>query len=204
MMTIPPLPPTPPPTEDETPAGGESVQAGPKRSWWRSNLVALVALVVLVPATATTVGYQEWYQHFGFGARAVTAVMVPDDESVERLGATWGPLRGGEVQDLSGLDVPDDTRLLAVAVPVDASAEGIACETPKLVEQSTGREWRPVRLEIGLLSSSDEPERCLSAESGEYEMIVPFVVPDDAEGPFWVDVFLYDSGGEFLRFSFEP
>jgi len=204
-MTIPPPPPAQPSTENETPAADdEGVRPARKRSWWRNNLVALVALAVLLPATAATVGYQEWYQYFGFGARAVTPVMVPDDESVELVGATWGPLRGGEVQDLSGLDVPDGTRLLGVVVPVDASTEGVACETPKLVEQSTGREWRPVRLAIGLLSSSDEPETCLSTESGEYEMIVPFVVPDDADGPFWVDVRPYDAGGAFLRFSFEP
>ncbi|WP_188434790.1 hypothetical protein [Microbacterium murale] len=173
-------------------------------SWWRSNLLALVALVVLIPMTTAAVGWQEWYQYFGFGARAVTGIEVAEKDTADLVGATWGPVRGGEVEDVSGLDVPDDTRLIAVAVPVDARAEGIGCETPKLVEQSTGREWRPVRLEIGLLSSPDEPETCISDELGEYEMIVPFVVPDDAEGPFWVDVRPYDAGGSFLRFSFEP
>ncbi|HWK78535.1 MULTISPECIES: hypothetical protein [unclassified Microbacterium] len=196
-MTIPPLPPSP--ARSETPAA-----AAKAPSWWRRNAVALIGVAVLVPMTAAAIGWQEWYQYFGFGARAVTAIAVAEDDTVDFVGATWGPIRGGEIDDLTGLDVPDGTRLLAAAIPVQASTEGIGCETPKLVEQSTGRIWTPTRLEIGLLSDPDEPETCLSAEAGDYELIVPFVVPDDAEGPFWVDVRPYDAGGSFLRFSFEP
>jgi hypothetical protein len=198
-MTI-PLPPVPPaPRED---AEAAAVPAKPL-SWWRRNTLALVALVLLLPATAIAVGWQEWYQFFGFGARAVTPVVVAEDETTDLAGATWGPVRGGEIEDLSGLDVPEDTRLIAVGVPVD-TGEGVACETPTLVEQSTGREWSPVRAEIGLESSAEEPELCLGSQTGSYELIVPFVVPEDVEGPFWVDVRPYDAGGSFVRFEFEP
>lgn len=193
-MTIPPLPVS---AESPTPA-----RKAP--SWWRRNLIALVALVVLLPVTAAAVGWQEWYQFFGFGTRAVSAVVVADGETADLAGATWGPLRGGEVQDISGLDVPDGARLLAVAVPVDASTAAVACALPTLVEQKTGREWRPVATEIGYFPGADEPQTCLSGETGAYDLVVPFVVPDDAEGPFWVDVMPYDAGGSFLRFSFEP
>ena len=194
-MTIPALP----PVRDEDPPVPANVP-----SWWRRNLVALIALAVLLPATAATIGWQEWYQYFGFGARASAAVEVTDGDTAELAGATWGPIRGGEITDVSGLDVPDGTRLIAAGIPVDASIEGIGCDSPTLVEASTGREWRPVRSEIGLQYDPDEPERCLSEDAGEYELIVPFVVPDDAEGPFWVDVMPYDAGGSFVRFSFEP
>jgi len=199
-MTI-PLPPVPPaPRED--PAVTDAPPKPP--SWWRRNTLALVALVLLLPATAIAVGWQEWYQYFGFGARAVAPVVVPEDETTDLAGAGWGPVRGGEIEDLSGLDVPDGTRLIAVGVPVKAGAEGVACETPTLVEQSTGREWSPVRAEIGLESSPDEPELCLRSQTGSYELIVPFVVPEEVEGPFWVDVRPYDAGGSFVRFEFEP
>lgn len=194
-MTIPPLP----PVHDEEPAAPAKAP-----SWWRRNLVSLIALTAILPVTAAVIGWQEWYQYFGFGTRAVTAVEVADGETADLAGAIWGPIRGGEITDLSGLDVPDGTRLIAAGIPVDASTEGIGCGAPTLVEASTGREWRPVRSEIGLLSDPDEPEQCLSAEPGEYELIVPFVIPVDAEGPFWVDVMPYDAGGSFVRFSFEP
>ncbi|QNA93652.1 hypothetical protein [Microbacterium sp. Se63.02b] len=157
-----------------------------------------------LPATAVAVGWQEWYQYFGFAARAVTPVVVAEGETTDLAGAGWGPVRGGEIEELSGLDVPPDTRLIAVGVPVDPDAEGIGCDTPTLVEQSTGREWSPVRAEIGLDWSADEPETCLSEQDGAYELIVPFVVPDEVEGPFWVDVRPYDAGGSFVRFEFEP
>lgn len=198
LMTIPP-----PLHPGAAPADEASAVSRPP-SWWRRNRVALVALLVLAPLTAAAVGWQEWYQFFGFGGRPVTAVSVAQDDTAELAGAEWGPLRGGEIDDVSGLDVPEDTRLIAVAVPVNPSVEGIGCETPKLVEQATGREWRPVRLEIGLPWSADEPETCLSEGADPYELIVPFVVPEDATGPFWVDVRPYGAGASFLRFTLEP
>jgi hypothetical protein len=196
-MTIPP-----PPMPSSAPAETDAAPAAP--SWWRRNLVALLALPVLILATAFAVGWQEWRQYFDFGARPVSPVIVGEGDTAELADARWGPVRGGEITDLGGLDVPSGTRLIAVAVPVDATAEGLSCDTPVLVEQSTGREWRPVRSEIGLLSDPTEPERCLSEETGSYDLIVPFVVPDDVEGPFWVDVWPQSAGGAFLRFSFEP
>ena len=199
-MTI-PLPPIPPaPREDPETA----TTPGKPPSWWRRNTLALVALALLLPATAFAVGWQEWYQYFGFGVRAVTPVVVPEDETTDLVGAVWGPVRGGDIEDVSGLDMPEHARLIAVAIPVDPGAEGMACETPTLVEQSTGREWSPVRAEIGLDWSADEPETCLSDQAGPYELIVPFVVPDDVEGPFWVDVRPYDAAASFVRFDFAP
>ncbi|AZS48595.1 hypothetical protein CVS53_03317 [Microbacterium oxydans] len=199
-MTI-PLPPIPPaPREDPETA----TTPGKPPSWWRRNTLALVALALLLPATAFAVGWQEWYQYFGFGVRAVTPVVVPEDETTDLVGAVWGPVRGGDIEDVSGLDMPEHARLIAVAIPVDPGAEGMACETPTLVEQSTGREWSPVRAEIGLDWSADEPETCLSDQASPYELIVPFVVPDDVEGPFWVDVRPYDAAASFVRFDFAP
>lgn len=199
-MTIPP--PLFPPAPQEDPAA--AAVPTKRDSWWRRNTVALIALALLVPATAAAVGWQEWYQYFGFGARAVTPVVVPEDETTDLAGAAWGPIRGGEIDDVSGLDVPEKTRLIAVAVPVDPESEGVGCEAPVLVEQSTGREWSPVRAEIGLDWSADEPETCLSEQASPYELIVPFVVPADVEGPFWVDIRPYRAGGSFVRFEFEP
>jgi len=196
-MTIPPppVPPTPPPTP-EAPARPPS--------WWRRNRLALVALAILVPATAFAVGWQEWRQYFAFDGRPVTPIAVEEGDSKDTAGASWGPVRGGEITDVAGLDVPPDTRLIAVAVPADPDTDGLICDTPVLVEQKTGREWRPVRSEIGLESDPTEPERCMPDQTSPYELVVPFVVPDDVEGPFWVDVWPQRAGGSFLRFSFEP
>ncbi|WP_435747628.1 hypothetical protein [Microbacterium sp. PMB16] len=191
-IPIPPAPPTPAP-EPARPT-----------SWWRRNRLALIALAVVVPVTAGGVGWHEWHQYFGFGGRPFQPVLVEDGDSIEFAGAEWGPLRGGELDDLSGFDLPDGTTVVAVGIPVDPDAKGVSCTTPVLVDQETGREWRAARSEIGLLYNSEEPETCDSSTRGEYELIVPFVVPDDVEGPFWVDVWPQKAGGSFLRFSLEP
>ncbi|KJQ56126.1 hypothetical protein RS85_00011 [Microbacterium sp. SA39] len=154
--------------------------------------------------TVGGVGWHEWHQYFGFGALPFQPVVVEDDDSIELAGAEWGPLRGGELDDLSGLDLPDGATVIAVGIPVDAGTEGVSCQAPVLVDQKTGREWRTARSEIGLLYDPDEPESCVKIDKGEYELIVPFVVPDDVEGPFWVDVWPQKAGGSFLRFSLEP
>lgn len=198
-MSIPP-PPVPPQPVLPVPA------PAPRTSWWRRNRLALIALAVLAPATALGIGWHEWHQFYGYDARPYLPTVVDDDGTAELAGATWGPVRSVEVADTSGFDVPEGTTLIAVAVPVDveSSSEGISCRTPRLVQQQTGREWESVRFEIGLLSDPDEPEFCSTDETGSYELLVPFVVPDDVEGPFWVDVWPHDAGGSFLRFSVDP
>lgn len=197
-MTIPIPPAAPAALAAPTPAPAPGI------SWWRRNRLALVALAVLIPGTAVGIGWHEWHQYYGFDARPFQPVVVEDGDTAELLGATWGPVRGGELDDLSGFDVPADVKVIAVGIPVDAGATGVSCSTPVLVHQETGREWGTARAEIGLLSDPDEPESCVKSEKGSYELIVPFVVPDDVEGPFWVDVWPQEAGGSFLRFPLEP
>lgn len=192
-MTI-PLPPATPVPQPEP--------ARPP-SWWRRNRLALIALAVLIPGTAAGIGWHEWHQYYGFEARPLQPIVVEPEDTAELVGVTWGPIRGGEIEDISGFDVPDDATVIAVGIPVAAGAEGVSCAGPILVHQATGREWRTARSEIGLLSDSAEPEFCLASQKGDYELIVPFVVPDDVEGPFWVDVWPQDAGGSFLRFTLE-
>lgn len=197
-MTIPPPPIPVTPPEPAAPA------ALARRSWWRSNLLALVALVVLVPATALGIGGYEWHQFYGFGARPYVPVQVEATHTAKLAGATWGPIRSVEVKDLSGLDVPSGTRLIAAAIPVDAGSTGVTCARPTLTHQESGREWNLVRSEIGVETNLDEPEFCSPADTGKYELIAPFLIPDDVEGPFWVDVWPQDAGGSFLRFEIDP
>lgn len=194
-MTIPPPPAPEVATLVEPPAK--------PRSWWRRNRLALVALAVLAPGTAIGIGWHEWHQYYGFDARPFVPVVVEDGDTAELAGATWGPVRGGELEDLSGFDVPDGATVIAAGIPVDPGPDGVSCTTPVLVHQATGREWQTARTEMGLLFDSEEPEYCVTLDKVDYELIVPFVVPDDVEGPFWVDVWPQEAGGSFLRFTLE-
>ena len=194
-MTIPPPPireqPQPEPQPTRSP------------SWWRRNRLALIALAVLAPGTAIGIGWHEWHQYYGFEARPFQPIVVAPEDSAELLGATWGPIRGGEIEDVSGFDVPDGATVIAVGIPVDPGPDGVSCTAPTLVHQETGREWHTARTEMGLLYDSAEPEYCVKLDKVDYELIVPFVVPDDVEGPFWVDVWPQEAGGSFLRFTLE-
>ena len=190
-IPVPPAPPTPQP------------EPVPPLSWWRRNRMALIALAILVPGTAAGIGWHEWHQYYGFDARPFQPIVVEEEGTADLVGATWGPIRGGELDDVTGLDVPSGATVIAVGIPVAAGADGVTCAGPVLVDQATGREWRTARSEIGLLSDSAEPEFCLKSQKGDYELILPFVVPDDVDGPFWVDVWPQDAGGSFLRFTLE-
>lgn len=212
-MTV-PTPLTPTAHAEHSPAArtpAEHPSAAHRGGWWRANRLALVALLVLVPLIGVGVWWNEWYAYYGYGARKVTAVQAPKDGTLDLGGATWGPLKSGEAKDTSGLDLPAGTRLLIAVLPVRPDGRAVACESPLLVHQSSGREWAPVRSEVGIPSSPDEPERCISdladpddpASARPYSITVGYVVPDDVEGPFWLDV---DPLGDerFARFSVEP
>lgn len=193
-MTIPepPLPVLPPEVLPKAP------------SWWRRNRLALIAVAILLPATVVAVGGQNWRLIYAFDARPVHPIVVEEKDSAELAGAAFGPVRSGVIEDLSGLDVPEGAKLIVAGIPVDSGAEGVSCRQPTLTHQASGRQWTLMRSEIGADYNAEEPEYCSSEETGSYELIAPFVVPEDLEGPFWVDVWPQDAGGTFLRFSIDP
>ena len=100
-------------------------------------------------------------------------------------GAEWGPIRSGEIKDMSTLNMPEGTRLLAAIVPVTPDGRAVSCEPPMLVQQSTGREWTPMRSEVGIPYSYDENDTCISDLADEkdpesaqpFSLTVGFVVP---------------------------
>lgn len=174
--------------------------------WWRRNAVALVALAVLVPATAVAIGWREWTAAYEGGLQRSRPIMAGDDGTVQLDGAVFGPVKSGIFTEDDDLPVPDGAIVVAVKIPVDNTdaAEPVGCSAPVLVEQSTGRQWSEMSLDLGLPYDPDAPAFCDTTQEGSYEMLVPFIVPEDAEGSFWVDVAPYDSAPSFARFSISP
>ncbi len=181
-------------------------------TWWHRNTVALIGLFVLLPVTLGVVNYNDWKEYYLYSPSF--AAPVSDDGTVELAGATWGPIRASDISDVEGLLNPEGTRVIAVGIPVELHGDAVpSCSSPVLVEQSTGREWFEMRDELGFEYSADEPTFCVSAETDEngdplpvddYELLVPFIVPEDAEGPFWIEVAPLDAVPLFVRFSVEP
>ncbi|MCS3843070.1 tetratricopeptide repeat protein [Microbacterium sp. AK031] len=171
--------------------------------WWRRNTLPRIALAVLAPVTAGVIGWNEWQEYF---LHRSTTQVAPETEdgTVELGGATWGPIRSQYLGDVEGLTVPEGAEVVVAVIPVTPGAEPISCPAPTLIEQSSGREWSEGRLDLGLSSSSAEPTTCDSTVTEPYELLMPYIVPKDAEGPFWVNIAPPAESPKIVQFSIDP
>ncbi|MGB4135581.1 MAG: hypothetical protein WA971_03390 [Microbacterium sp.] len=195
----------------------ETVVPGPgperrERGWWRRNALSLVAMAVLLPAT---IGAISWQEFRFFHDYRPTEPVLPDAEGIVDLaGAEWGPVKAVVIEDTTGLTVPEGSKVIAVAVPVaphplaagtDPEKSKVRCDAPQLVEQSTGRQWSQMLRELGFPYQADEPTDCVLQEGDDpFRILVPFVVPEDVEGPFWIDVPTTRAYPEFPRLPVDP
>lgn len=180
-----------------------------KMTWWRRNALALGALVILLPAAVVVIAGTEWRDYF-FEREYSEPVYAGSDGIVEFAGTEWGPADVKGLIDSTGLNVPEGSKVLVGVVPVD---EGIlapdetptTCTSPILVSKKDGREWTEMRTQLGLPLMRSEPTNCTAETDGEpYQILAPFVVPKDVEGPFWLDIRVSGQKSEFVRFSIDP
>lgn len=171
--------------------------------WWRRNTVPLIALAVLAPVTAGVIGWNEWQEYFQ--GRSTSAVAPEtEDGTVELAGATWGPIRGQYLENVEGLTLPDGTEVVVAVIPVAPGEDPPSCLAPTLIEQSSGREWSEGRFDLGVSSNPDEPTICDSTATEPYELLLPYIVPKDAEGPFWVNIAPAAVAPQMVQFSIDP
>lgn len=169
----------------------------PRRGWWRRNRTALIAVLILVPLSgAILVGN-------GFRrSRSDTpsdAIHVDVDQTAVYAGVTIGPVSA----DFSSEASPaPDSRVLLVVVPISGE-NPLDCSIT--LRESTGaeREWSEAS---GYLSDVDwsAPRTCDAASTGPYSIEMYFLVPDDATGPFTLDLVEYGQIPRFLRLELHP
>lgn len=175
--------------------------------WWRCNRAGLIVLAVLLPVTVAAIGGLPWWEDFS--SRANVPATARGTETVTLDGSAYGPARATLVTDTTGLTaaIPANARLIAVSVPVTPDHKTKPqCFSPVLVEQSTGRRWAEMGLALGVPYDPDHSTSCATASNhqGPLEMITFYLVPQDATGPFWVDVDVIGARPEFARFSVAP
>lgn len=178
----------------------------PRRGWWRRNRVGLIVLAVLVPGSVAAVGGLSWWDDFS--SRANVPVTARGADPVSLGGSDFGPAQATVVTDTTGLKgIPPTAKVVAVNVPVHPNGKTKpTCSSPVLVEQSTGRRWAEMGHTLGVAFDPDHTTSCATASdhTGPLEMITFYLVPQDAAGPFWVDVDVIDARPEFARFSVSP
>ena len=155
----------------------------PVTGWWRANAVGLGALVVLVPALAATILWNETAP--GVANSPTRAIALAPGATTEYAGATVGPVTA----EFTELPLqPQSTRVVTVAVEVDPGEEPLACTRPVLREvggrerqwtatSDLGREWDP-----------DRQTLCDSEATAPFTLELDYLVPEDASGPFAVEV----------------
>lgn len=171
------------------------------RRWWRRNAVALGAVAVLLPLTAVVIGGSEWW--LVNQSRPVLPHTVPVGASADWAGMAWGPATATELPADAGSELPAGARVIVVEVPVDPGGDPVACGTPMLRELSGAqRQWSDATAEVDW--DYDRPTGCVSDADGPYTVAAPFLVPDDAVGPFGVELTVVDRLPGFLRLVVAP
>jgi hypothetical protein len=157
--------------------------------WWRRNAVALLAVALLLPTTAAVVGGNEWWA--ANQADPVFPTTVDAGATVDFGGATWGPARVGTAASDTADDAPAGARVVVIEVPVDPRGTILSCATPMLREaEGDGRRWSNALADVDW--NYDNSSSCPSDEAVPFTIEVPYLVPDDATGPFGLELTLGD------------
>lgn len=161
--------------------------------WWRRNAIPLVAVAVLLPLTAGVVAVNEWSEYdLGHATKPVT---VPAGDSADYAGAVIGPARAEFASDDAA---PEGTRVVTATVLVTPGDEPIACLSPVLRElDGAHRQWNEASFELDRDFSDDRRTSCDSEMAIRYSLSLDYLVPDDATGPFTIDL---ESGAGLPRY----
>ena len=160
-------------------------------SWWRRQRTALIALVV---AAVAMVAVTVWLDVLP-SARPTDRV-VEADTSVDIAGQTLtlGATEWGE------FEAPSGSRTLSVRLSSSGGFDASLCGRSTLTEPDSSRTW--VSSRKGLEVSSDDGESSCTVETDAYRILLVFLLPDDADGPFRLDI--EGSDDVLARFDIDP
>ncbi|MGZ0712488.1 hypothetical protein ACWPKO_29535 (plasmid) [Coraliomargarita sp. W4R53] len=170
------------------------------RGWWRENAVALVALAVLAPATFGYIAYNE--NAVSSSGSATHAIEVAEGDTLSPYARAWlGP---ASASFTTHPDAPADTVVVEVTVAVDPGRPAISCSSPVLRE-TTGatRQWVEASTDLGGYDS-DRNVFCSSEQSESYTLDLLYLVPDDATGPFAVEIFSVAEAPDYVSMIVAP
>lgn len=168
--------------------------------WWRRNALPLVAIAVLVPVTVGAIAVNEW-SAYDLG-HATKPISVEPGDSARYDGAQIGPA-SAEFTDAPG--APAGTRVVSANVLVTPGDEPISCVSPLLREAGgAGRQWGEASFELEREYDPALKTSCDSELPIRYSLTLEYLVPEDATGPFVIEVSTADALPRFVRLVVEP
>jgi len=175
-------------------------------AWWRSNRRALLALVVVVPLTAGVFLGWEWWKVARYEPTFPT--VAEQGRAADFADITFGPATATEVS-LLGVTAPEGTKFLWVRVPVDRHGAATGCTLTGLRELGgQGRFWRDesktVDWDYRRYTACPNDRRSDLFPRGAFQIDVPFIVPDDVEGPLGVELVIPDELPGYVRLVVVP
>jgi hypothetical protein len=168
--------------------------------WWRRNALALGAVVILAPALAVTVTWNEWAYYYL--SRGTFPVTVQPGDSTRYGEATVGPVTARFVHDPA---VPPNARVVSVTIRIDPGRPALECLGPTLRElHGRQREWDQAPIELESRRGETRWTSCDPDATGPYTVTADYLVPLDASGPFAVEVESAASIPSFVSAVVEP
>lgn len=171
------------------------------RLWWRRNGLPLLAIAALAPLTWFTITAQERADSAsGFGEYPVVAEA---GSAVDLGGIRVGP---ATAELTTAEAAPAGTHVVRVTLPVRTGGKDLACSAPVLREiDGLQREWKESSYDLGydLYGDAERIVVCPFETVAEFTMTLLYLVPDDADGPFFVDMSWVDVWPDFARIGVE-
>ena len=156
-------------------------------AWGRRQRVALVALLA---AAVAVVGVHVWFDVLP-AATDDTAVVEARDGSADIAGQSLA-LDSARWDEF---DAPAGSRTLSIRVESDGGSDAKTCGQFTLAEAQGDRVWSNARSVLDV--PYEAGESFCQEESGPYGILAVFLLPDDAEGPFVLEI---PGDGEVARF----
>lgn len=156
-------------------------------TWWRRQRVALVALIA---AVAALIGVSVWLD------------VLPAQEA-----APPAPRVAGGTVDIGGnrlelvRSIPDEfpapagAHTLSIRLSADSAEDAERCGAFTLRERDGERVWLTAGSAVDV-RYGDEENSCRKG-TDSYRILSVFLLPNDAEGPFWLDIAV---GDDTVRF----
>lgn len=160
-------------------------------SWWRRQRRALIALAI---AAVAMLGATVWLDILP--SIRPTDRVIEAESTVDIAGQTLtlGPTEWDEFES------PEGSQTLSVRLASTGGSTADRCGQTTLTEIDSARTWLSSRDDLDV--SSDEGESSCVAEPASYRILLTFLLPDDADGPFLLDI--EGSDNDLARFHIDP